>query len=374
MAQVKLQNVTKVFDGNVTAVSDFSLTVEDGEFMVIVGPSGCGKTTTLRMIAGLEKPTLGTISIAGKPANELSPKDRDIAMVFQNYALYPHMNVFRNIAFALKMRKIPRRQIKASVKQAALTLGIENLLHRKPAALSGGQRQRVALARAIVRTPNALLFDEPLSNLDIAQRTTARTELKAIQRKLHTTAIYVTHDQAEAMTLADRICVMRSGAIEQIAAPLELYRSPVNKFVAGFIGSPAMNFLPGRLEIAAQKLSVNLGKDTIELPQRFRSLLDRFDNKPVLLGIRPEHLSPVGAADSGHNTITAVAALIEPIGAVADVHLVTESGGQFVARFELRNKPALGDTVLLRLDTENLHLFDTEESGKNLTIPPPATG
>jgi multiple sugar transport system ATP-binding protein len=373
MAGIKLQNVTKVFDGNVTAVSDFSLTVEDGEFVVIVGPSGCGKTTTLRMIAGLEKPTLGTISIAGKPANELSPKDRDIAMVFQNYALYPHMTAFRNIAFALKMRKIPRRQIKASVKHAASTLGIENLLHRKPAALSGGQRQRVALARAIVRTPNAFLFDEPLSNLDIAQRTTARIELKAIQQKLNTTTIYVTHDQAEAMTLADRICVMRNGAIEQIAAPLELYCKPVNRFVAAFIGSPAMNFLPGRLEITPESISIILGKDTIELPQRFRSLLDRFDNKHVLLGIRPEYLSPVDSPDPGANTITAKVTLIEPTGAVANVHLVTESGGQFVARLDLRKTPALGDAVLIQLDAENLHVFDTEESGKNLTVATVAT-
>jgi multiple sugar transport system ATP-binding protein len=368
MARIKLLNLTKVFDGNVTAVSDFTLTVAKGEFLVIVGPSGCGKTTTLRMIAGLEKPTLGTIYIDDNPANDLSPKDRDIAMVFQNYALYPHMTVYRNIAFALKMRKIPRKQIKAIVKQVASTLGIENLLHRKPAALSGGQRQRVALARAIVRAPNAFLFDEPLSNLDVSQRTTARTEIKAIQQKLRTTTIYVTHDQAEAMTLADRICVMRNGVIEQIAAPLELYHKPINRFVAEFIGSPPMNFLSAELKITPENILVSFDRYAIELNQRFRPLLENFKDKPVLLGIRPEHLSLIESSDSNHNTITATVSLIEPTGAVADVHLATEFGTKFIAHLDLRKIPALGDKVFIKIDTSNLHIFEPEEPGRNLTL------
>jgi len=369
MARIELKNVTKVFDGSVTAVSDFTLTVDDGEFMVIVGPSGCGKTTTLRLIAGLEKATSGTICIAGKPVDNVSPRDRDIAMVFQDCALYPHMNAFRNIAFALKMRKVPRSQIIRRVKNAASMLGIENLLHRKPAALSGGQRRRVALARAIVRKPNAFLLDEPLSSLDVTQRTSVRTELKAIQQKLHTTTIHVTHDQAEAMKLADRICVMRAGKIVQIAPPLQLYDKPVNRFVAGFIGSPAMNFLPGRLEITPDHLAVILGEDTIKLPQRLRPLLLCFNNSQVLLGVRPGHLSPVESQDKKDNTITAVATLVEPTGAAADVHFAVQSTTELVARLDIRKKPDVGDKMLLRIDTENVHIFSCEEPGENLTLP-----
>jgi multiple sugar transport system ATP-binding protein len=248
MARVLLENVTKIFDGEVTAVSNFNLEVADGEFMVIVGPSGCGKTTTLRMIAGLEKITSGNIYIGNTLVNDVRPKERDVAMVFQNYALYPHMTAYQNMAFPLKMREFPKAEIKKRIKESAKLLGIERFLNRKPKALSGGQRQRVAVGRAIVRNPKAFLFDEPLSNLDARLRLTTRAELKDLHRKLQTTTIYVTHDQAEAMSLGDRICVMYDGKIQQIAGPVEVYERPVNKFVAGFLGTPPMNFFTGCLK------------------------------------------------------------------------------------------------------------------------------
>jgi len=247
MAQVQLDNVTKVYPGGIEAVKSMSLTVQEAEFIVLVGPSGCGKSTTLRMIAGLEEITDGTISIAGRIVNDVPPKDRDIAMVFQNYALYPHMTVFKNMAFGLKLRRIPKEEIRQRVSHAAGILGIEELLDRKPSALSGGQRQRVAVGRAIVRDPKAFLFDEPLSNLDAKLRVETRAELKGLHRRLQTTTVYVTHDQEEAMTLGDRIVVMYEGVVHQCDPPLEVYERPVNRFVAGFVGTPPMNFLDGRL-------------------------------------------------------------------------------------------------------------------------------
>jgi multiple sugar transport system ATP-binding protein len=248
MARIRLENVAKVFDGSVAAVADLSLDVADGCFMVIVGPSGCGKTTTLRMIAGLERPTSGNIYIGDALANDMSPKDRDVAMVFQNYALYPHMTVYQNLAFPLKMRNLPSGEIRQKVTEVATLLAVQHLLDRKPGALSGGQRQRVALGRAIVRNPKAFLFDEPLSNIDAKLRAAMRTELKAIHQRLQATCIYVTHDQAEALTLGDTVAVMSEGGLHQVAEAMEIYKKPANSFVAAFIGSPPMSFFPGRLQ------------------------------------------------------------------------------------------------------------------------------
>jgi multiple sugar transport system ATP-binding protein len=247
MAEVILENVTKVFPGGTVAVEEFSLNIRDQEFIVLVGPSGCGKSTTLRMVAGLEEATRGTIRIGNRVVNDVPPKDRDIAMVFQNYALYPHMTVYKNMAFGLRLRRFPKAEIDRRVREAAKILGIEELMDRKPRALSGGQRQRVAVGRAIVRQPQAFLFDEPLSNLDAKLRVEMRAELKRLHHRLKTTVIYVTHDQAEAMTLGDRVVVMNAGRVQQVAPPLVVYDFPVNRFVAGFLGTPAMNFIPGRL-------------------------------------------------------------------------------------------------------------------------------
>ncbi len=269
MAEVILEKVGKVFPGDIEAVKDFSLDILDGEFVVLVGPSGCGKSTTLRMIAGLEEITEGTIRIEDRIINDVPPKDRDIAMVFQNYALYPHMTVYKNMAFALKLRKFPRKQIDERVRETAGILGIEELLNRRPKALSGGQRQRVALGRAIVRNPKAFLFDEPLSNLDAKLRVEMRAELKRLHHQLGTTTIYVTHDQEEAMTLGDRIVVMKDGVIQQVGVPLEVYNRPVNRFVAGFVGTPPMNFLDGRLLSEGGDIFFDGGECRIRLPDDF---------------------------------------------------------------------------------------------------------
>jgi len=305
MARILLENVTKIFDGKVTAVSNFNLEIVDGEFMVIVGPSGCGKTTTLRMIAGLEEMTSGNIYIGDRLANDVPPRDRDIAMVFQNYALYPHMNAYHNMAFALKMRNIPRAERKKRIEDAARLLGIKHLLRRKPGALSGGQRQRVALGRAIVRSPRVFLFDEPLSNLDAGLRLTTRAELKSLHQRLRTTTIYVTHDQAEAMSLGGRICVVRDGEIQQTARPMEVYEKPVNKFVAGFLGTPPMNFFAGGLKLKNDTAYFAIGDDAIKLPQRLRSILQEYDGKQMLLGVRPENISPHQSSGQSDNAISA---------------------------------------------------------------------
>ncbi|MHC4704930.1 MAG: ABC transporter ATP-binding protein, partial [Planctomycetota bacterium] len=291
MARILLENVTKVFDGGIPAVCNFSLEVADGEFMVIVGPSGCGKTTTLRMIAGLEEITTGNIYIGEDIVNSISPKDRDIAMVFQNYALYPHMTVRQNMEFALRMRKVSQAETDRRIGEAARLLGIGRLLDRRPRALSGGQRQRVAVGRAIVRNPSAFLFDEPLSNLDARLRLAMRAELKELHRRLRTTTIYVTHDQAEAMSLGERICVMNDGAIQQIAAPVEIYDHPANKFVAGFLGTPPMNFLQGRIEAGGDTLYFTIGEDTVALPQQLKTTLGEYCDREMTLGIRPEDMS-----------------------------------------------------------------------------------
>jgi multiple sugar transport system ATP-binding protein len=368
MARVLLQNVTKIFDGKVTAVSDFSLDVADGEFMVVVGPSGCGKTTTLRLIAGLEKPTSGEIYIGDTLVNDVPPKDRDIAMVFQNYALYPHMTVYQNLAFALKLRKLPKPEIKKRVKEAAGLLGIERLLNRKPRALSGGQRQRTALGRAIVRNPKAFLFDEPLSNLDANLRVTMRVELKALHQRLQATSIYVTHDQAEAITLGDRIAVMHNGIIQQVAAPMQVYEKPANRFVAGFIGIPPMNFFTGRLEFKGDTSYFVISSDTIILPQRLKTVLANYRNREMVLGIRSENLSPNQFPGQADNTISATVNVIEPLGTATDVHLTTDAATKFVAKVDPNIGLEVNGAVKMHIDLDKIHIFQPGETGKNVTL------
>ncbi|HUW19703.1 MAG TPA: sn-glycerol-3-phosphate ABC transporter ATP-binding protein UgpC [Sedimentisphaerales bacterium] len=368
MARIQLQNVTKVFEGNVTAVSNLSLDVPDGLFMVIVGPSGCGKTTTLRMIAGLEKPTAGNIYIANALVNNVPPKDRDVAMVFQNYALYPHMTVYQNMAFALKVRRFPKAEINQKVAETAGLLGIEHLLDRKPSALSGGQRQRVALGRAIVRNPKAFLFDEPLSNLDAKLRAAMRAELKALHKRLRAASIYVTHDQAEAMTLGDRIAVMCDGVLQQSAAPMEVYEKPANRFVAGFIGSPPMNFFMGRLQFNDDAACFVMGDETITLPQCLKKVLADYRDREMVLGIRPESLSPNQFAGQHNNTISANVEMIEPLGAATHFHLTSRTGIQFVACFNPNIKLNVTDAVKINIDLQKVHIFEPGETGKNVVL------
>jgi multiple sugar transport system ATP-binding protein len=313
MAKVVLQHITKHFDGT-AAVKDVNLTIADREFVVLVGPSGCGKTTTLRMIAGLEEVTRGKIFIGDRLVNTLPPKDRDIAMVFQNYALYPHMKISENMAFGLKMRRVSKEERDQAVKGAAEILGIEDLLDRKPRQLSGGQRQRVALGRAIVRKPEVFLFDEPLSNLDAKLRVQMRTELKKLHHRLQATAIYVTHDQVEAMTMGDRIVVMNDGVVQQVGTPRELYNTPANLFVAGFIGSPAMNLLPCRIVGENLSLSVDTGDFTIPLPESLASTVHEAKDRALILGIRPEDLHEPHSGQRTSRSIRGTVNVIEPLG------------------------------------------------------------
>ena len=368
MARILLENVTKIFDGKVTAVRNFNLDVADGEFIVIVGPSGCGKTTTLRMIAGLEEMTSGNIYIGDSLVNDVSPKDRDVAMVFQNYALYPHMNAYQNMAFALKMRNVPRAEIKKRIEKAAGLLGIEHLLRRKPGALSGGQRQRVALGRAIVRSPRVFLFDEPLSNLDAGLRLTIRAELKSLQQRLRTTTIYVTHDQAEAMSLGERICVVRNGEIQQTAGPTEIYERPINKFVAGFLGTPPMNFFAGSLKLKNDSAYFAIGNETIRLPQRLKTVLQEYDSKQMVLGIRPENISPHQYSGPTDNAISATVNVIEPVGNRTDIYLTHSSGQKFSAVAAPHTTLEVNNSAKLYLDIEKIHIFEPEETGRNVTL------
>ncbi|MHC4155926.1 MAG: ABC transporter ATP-binding protein [Planctomycetota bacterium] len=368
MARIRLENLTKIFDGGVKAVADLTLDVADGRFMVIVGPSGCGKTTTLRMIAGLERPTSGSIYIGDALANDISPRDRDVAMVFQNYALYPHMTVYQNIAFPLKMRNFPSGEIRRKVTEVAALLAVQHLLGRKPGALSGGQRQRVALGRAIVRNPKAFLFDEPLSNLDAKLRAAMRTELKTSHQQLQAPCIYVTHDQGEALTLGDTVAVMSEGSLHQVADPMQIYQKPVNKFVAAFIGSPPMNFFPGRLKFVDDSAGFTIGAETITLPQRFNKALADYNSREMVLGVRPEHLSPTQPAGGLNNAISATVEVIEPLGATTQLRLTTPTGAKFVACLnpDIRLRPA--DTVKIYVDTQKIHIFETAETGKNITL------
>jgi multiple sugar transport system ATP-binding protein len=369
MARVLLENVTKIFDGGVVAVSNFNIDVADGEFMVVVGPSGCGKTTTLRMIAGLEQPTAGSIYIGDMPVNDVRPKDRDVAMVFQNYALYPHMTVRQNMAFALKMRNVPADKIRKRVEQTAGLLGIGHLLGRRPAALSGGQRQRVALGRAIVRNPRAFLFDEPLSNLDAGLRVAMRAELKALRQRLHTTSIYVTHDQVEAMILGDRICVMYDGTVQQTGVPMEVYERPINRFVAGFLGTPAMNFFTGHLKPENDAIYFVTGNDRIMLPKRLATVLSGYREGEIVLGIRPESISPNQFSGQRDNAISAAVNVIEPVGIRTDIHLTSPAGTRLVASVGPHTELKPNDVVKIYIDLKKVHLFEPGQTGRNIAVP-----
>ncbi len=362
MASVRLENVRKEYDGGVVAVKDVNVDIKDKEFVVLVGPSGCGKSTTLRMIAGLEEITSGTISIDGVVVNDVAPKDRDIAMVFQNYALYPHMTVYENMAFGLKLRKFPKAEIDQRVREAAQTLNIEDFLQRKPKALSGGQRQRVALGRAIVRKPKVFLFDEPLSNLDAKLRVQMRTEISKLHQRLGATMIYVTHDQTEAMTMGDRIVVMKDGIVQQINTPLNLYHSPRNKFVAGFIGSPAMNFMNGT--ISNGKGMEFYEKDTgvrLKIKKDDSERLRPYAGKEVWLGMRPEHILDKHA---GKNPSFAHAKarveVVEPMGNEIYVYFTTGSSTQYVARISATEEPEAGRDLEFSFDMSKAHFFDKE--------------
>ncbi|HEY1775138.1 MAG TPA: sn-glycerol-3-phosphate ABC transporter ATP-binding protein UgpC [Solirubrobacteraceae bacterium] len=393
MATVTLEHVGKVYDGGVRAVIDLNLDIADREFMVLVGPSGCGKTSALRMIAGLEEITEGIVRIGDRVVNDLEPRERDIAMVFQNYALYPHMTVADNIGFALQLRKLSKAEIKSKVDDAAKVLGLTEHLSRKPAQLSGGQRQRVAMGRAIVRDPSAFLMDEPLSNLDAKLRVQMRAEIARIQRRLGVATIYVTHDQTEAMTLGDRVAVMREGVLQQVSPPQELYDHPANVFVAAFIGSPAMNIYEGSLDADGSR--VRLGDQTLDLPAAITgsSALAPFRNKDVIVGIRPEHLSDAATsapAGDGHGILQGDVEIVEALGSEKLVHflidaqrvqtvdaIAVEDGGleadalaqgelgssslnASIARVDPTSGIRPGERATFRVDTSHLQLFDPE--------------
>ena len=363
---VDIKNLVKTYTDDrgrptFTAVKNISLPISDGEFMVLVGPSGCGKSTTLRMIAGLEKITSGTISIGDRVVNELEPKDRGIAMVFQNYALYPHMTLFNNMAFGLQLAKKKKEFISETVGRTAKALGLDQMLERKPQALSGGQRQRVALGRAIVRSPKVFLFDEPLSNLDAKMRVQMRSEISKLHAQLGNTMIYVTHDQVEAMTMGDRICVMRDGLIMQVADPLTLYRQPENLFVAGFIGSPPMNLLKGKVQKRDNGLFfVENGESnaiTLPLQGRLEALASKYIDKDIVFGIRPEHLSDE-VKDPSHIPVTSSVEIAEPMGSESLVYLKAGTGN-LIARLHGERLYGLGEPVTIQFNMEKVHLFDT---------------
>lgn len=359
MAQVSLKNVSKIFPGDVVAVKDVNMGVENREFMVLVGPSGCGKSTTLRMIAGLEDVTEGEVYIGDKLVNNVPPKDRNIAMVFQNYALYPHMTVYENMAFALRLRRYAKQEIDNRVREAAEILGITKHLDKRPKALSGGERQRVAVGRAIVRKPLVFLFDEPLSNLDAKLRVQMRTEINKLHTRLQTTMIYVTHDQIEAMTMGNRIAVMKDGVIHQIADPITLYDKPVNKFVAGFIGSPPMNFMNGIIVKKNDKFFFNEGKFMVRIQDEMREKLLSFLGQEVTFGIRPEDIYDKLFVQyaSPDNTISANCEVIEPMG--AEVYLYLNSGKHsFIARVGGHDKPAVNQEMELVFDMSKVHFFN----------------
>jgi multiple sugar transport system ATP-binding protein len=395
MAAIELSHMGKVYEDGTRAVTDLSMQIEDGEFLVFVGPSGCGKTTALRMIAGLETITEGELRIGEKVVNNVPPRDRDIAMVFQSYALYPHMSVRDNIGFGLQLRKVPKSELNRRVEDAARILGLSEYLDRKPRNLSGGQRQRVAMGRAIVRQPQAFLMDEPLSNLDAKLRVQTRAEIGKLQRDLNVTTIYVTHDQVEAMTLGHRVAVIRKGVLQQIAPPQELYDRPVNIFVAGFIGSPAMNFLSGTLRRDNGRHVVDFGTEKLRLVDaalQARPGLQNYVDKTIIVGIRPEELEDASLSSAGdHASLNAVVELVEPLGSDLVVHLsvdareaeglediqeLAEDAGNalpseadratVVARFSPRSRVRVGDTVQASVSTDQMHFFDAT-SGEAIT-------
>jgi multiple sugar transport system ATP-binding protein len=368
VARVVLKDVEKTYPGGVTAVSRFSLDVADREFVVFVGPSGCGKSTTLRCVAGLEDLTGGTIHIGDRLVNDVPPKDRDIAMVFQNYALYPHMTVFENMSFALKLRKLPRDVIREKVERAAKILGIGSMLDRKPKTLSGGQRQRVALGRAIVRDPKCFLFDEPLSNLDAKLRGEMRAEIKRLHRDLKSTTIYVTHDQEEAMTLGDRMVVMQDGVIQQCGAPLDVYHHPDNRFVAGFVGTPPMNFFEGTIVRDDGKLWFDEGTGKLAVPDRARAALSERVGSAVVMGVRPQALSdaPFGAIGTQDDVLTMEVGVVEPLGDKMDVYLSTTRHGHVIAHVDAHPGLSPRQTLQIHVDLGRVHFFEKGDLGKNL--------
>lgn len=361
MAQISVRNATKIYKGGVKAVDNVNLGIENKEFMALVGPSGCGKSTTLRMIAGLEEITEGKIWIGNRLVNDVPAKDRDIAMVFQNYALYPHMSVFENMSFGLRLRKYPKHEIIRRVQEATEILGIKHLLDRRPRQLSGGERQRVALGRAIVRKPQAFLFDEPLSNLDAKLRVQMRTEIHKLRLRLQTTFVYVTHDQTEAMTLGDRIVVMKDGKIQQCADPMTIYDKPANKFVASFIGSPPINLMQGRIIKKDRKYYFEEGKFQVKLVEDMYGVMSAYEGKEVVFGIRAEDIYDklfVSEA-SADNTIRAVCEVVEPLG--SEVYLYLNSGKHnFIARVGAHNRPEVNRDMDLVLDMSKGHFFDRE--------------
>jgi multiple sugar transport system ATP-binding protein len=363
MATVTFDHVTKKY-GDVLAVDDLNLEIQDGEFMVLVGPSGCGKTTSLRMIAGLEEITAGELRIGERVVNDVAPKDRDIAMVFQSYALYPHMTVRDNLAFGLKLRKVPKQDIERRVKEAADILDIGRYLERKPKELSGGQRQRVALGRAIVREPAVFLMDEPLSNLDAKLRVQTRAELARLHQRLKTTTVYVTHDQVEAMTMGSRIAVMSMGLLNQVGTPQELYDHPVNRFVAGFIGSPSMNFLDVTVAGSGDATTLEAPGATIPVPSRLRSVVGSA-GRTLTAGFRPDHFD-LGDGGSASATIHGRADVVEYLGAQVLLH-VSAAGNDLIAIVSASHNVRPGDELTLRLPLDKLHVFDTE-SGMSLDV------
>lgn len=359
MAELKLTNLTKEYDKGVVAVKDFNLDIEDKEFIVFVGPSGCGKSTTLRMIAGLEDITDGDFEIDGKRMNDVAPKNRDIAMVFQNYALYPHMTVYENMAFSLKLRKVKKKEIETKVQEAAKILGLEDYLERKPKALSGGQRQRVALGRAIVRDAKIFLMDEPLSNLDAKLRVQMRAEIQKLHRRLQTTTIYVTHDQTEAMTMATRLVVMKDGYIQQVGTPKEVYDFPINVFVGGFIGSPAMNFFKGTMT----EEGFAIGDTKVFIPAAKRGMLQGkgYAGKELILGVRPEDIYTKASdiESNGQATFQATIEVAELMGAETYLY-ASLNGSDFIARIDSDTSIRPLDTIPLAFDMEKAHFFDAE--------------
>ncbi len=360
MARVVLKNLSKKFK-DIVAVDDVNIDIADKEFAVLVGPSGCGKTTTLRAIAGLEEVTSGEIYIEDKLVNDIPPKDRDIAMVFQNYALYPHMDVYNNMAFGLKLRKFPKEEIDQRVQEAAEILGIEKLLKRRPKELSGGQRQRVAVGRAIVRKPKVFLFDEPLSNLDAKLRVAMRTEISKLYHRLGATIIYVTHDQIEAMTMATRIFILNDGKLQQDGRPLDVYQNPSNQFVAGFIGSPAMNFFPSKLLKEGSDYLIDAESFKVKLPSAFHKAISGHADKQVIFGVRPEdfHDKEFYPGAKPENTIKAKAEVIEPLGDEVLFYLVSGKHN-LVAKLDSRTKAEVGDELEVALEMEETHIFDGE--------------
>jgi multiple sugar transport system ATP-binding protein len=374
MATVDLEHVHKTYEGGFEAVRDFNLAIKEREFIVLVGPSGCGKSTTLRMIAGLEEITSGKISIGGKLMNKVPPKDRDIAMVFQSYALYPHMTAFENMAFALKLRKLPKATIAEKVHRAADVLGIGSELGKRPKQLSGGQRQRVALGRAIVREPQCFLFDEPLSNLDAKLRVEMRAEIKRLHLALGSTTVYVTHDQEEAITLGDRVVVMKDGVVQQCARALDIYHHPANRFVAGFLGTPPMNFLEGRLVDQDGRLWFDEGTGRLPVPAPAASVLrGRGSAGPeIVLGVRPEALAPAASARfaTTSSALSMKVWLVQPLGAKMDVYLQTERHGRIIAHVDASADgaaPGVGDALSIAVDMDRAHFFTPGEGGVAIT-------